>query len=203
MSIKSFAHWFQNSFWYHYKWHAVAGLCVTLFAVSFIVSLIGRERPDFSYLFAIEDQPGPAPLEAWNEFAEQRLSDSNGDGKVIVRGVGLGFNDSPAGIANRITFTALMTDDETLLMVLDESALAGFEGQADVFLPLSELGLPSEPGRPWLLRVEPPVLYRRLGIERNFYLCVKALTPEKRARSGTQTLYEQAAEFGRMLLEMS
>ena len=202
--LKRAGHWFTNVFWYHYKWHAVIALFLTLVAGYSLVSIINQERPDFTYLFAVEGRLVEAEvLDEWNQSAGDRLADVNGDGKVVVFGSPLGFDGSEYGMANRMKFTAEISSDDLLLLVVDESTLAGFEDQSDFFLPLGELGLPSDPDRLWTLRVEPPAGIRMRGVEEAFYLCVKDLPPEKRARPEIRAQYEQAAVFAGMLIEFS
>jgi len=204
MTRKEFPHWFRNTFWYHYKWHTIAILSAALMVVSFIVSMLNRELPDFSYVLAYEGVVGEISTDVWDDLARTALSDINGDGKVVLFGQALCFDDaSELGYASRVKFMTQLADDSLLLFVLDEATLRDLDRQGEDFLPLSELGLPAESDRPWLLRVEPPALLRELGVDSDFYLCIKALPPKKRDRPETQALYEQAAVFANIILETS
>ncbi|MCL2747116.1 MAG: hypothetical protein FWE59_00480 [Oscillospiraceae bacterium] len=205
MKLRQFLHWFQNTFWYHYKWHTIGvlgGIALVAFSVA---SVLGREIPDFKYILVADGFAGDTYIE-WTDLATERLADLNGDGQVIVHGMALGFSNSEMGMASRIKFQAELTNDELLVLVLDEATLTdlGYMVESgDFLMPLSDLGLPSLPDSPWLMRVDPPPSLESLGAVRDFYLCVRALTPEKRADPEIWVHYEQAIAFANMLWEMN
>ncbi len=87
--MKKVLKWLEN-FWYHYKWHT---LIIGFFAVILVVGIFQMTKktdPDISMLYA-----GPAILteqgldELERTFASVLSSDSNGDGKKIVKAVGV------------------------------------------------------------------------------------------------------------------
>ena len=199
-------YWFRNVFWYHYRWHTIGALCAVFFVVYFTVSMVTKETPDFCYMLVADELGMDLPVDEWDGPAAEILGDLNGDGKVVIYGLMLGFSNSEMGMASRVKFFAEMTNEELLLIVMDEKLIEEMGDMAatgDGLMPLADLGLPSEAGRPWLVRVEPPPLFRAIGVERDFYLFVKALTPEKRERPEVRARFEQAAKFAKMLLEMS
>ena len=203
MTLRQFSHWFENKFWYHYKWHAIGVIGAVLMLALFVTSVINRETPDFIYLLAVEDFFGELQLDEWDDPAREHLSDLNGDGRVIIQSLFLAFDDSEMGMAARVKFTAEMLNDDLILMVVDKKTLSTLRDDTGFLLDLSELGLSPPEGSPWCKRVEPPSLLRQAGVKSDFYLCVKALSPQKRARPEVQASYEQAAAFARMIFEMS
>lgn len=203
MKFKQFAHWFRNSFWYHYKWHTLGALFGVILITMMIVELANREHPDFTYVMALESVALSEQLNELDSLAEGVLKDTNGDGEVLVRGTMLGFDDrTQMGMAARIKFTAELSDSNMLLFILDEPTATQRQELIGAFLPLSELGLPSEPAYPHMLRVDDSPVFRRMGLQDNIrlYACIKALPTDERAKDDVRAAYEQAVEMVRLLI---
>ena len=201
-----FSHWFQNVFWYHYKWYFLGSLFIAVLAVFFVVTIASSSAPDFSYILALEGVEGSLPLDDWDIPAAQRLADLDGDGKVTIGSRMLGLTDSQMGMASHVVFTAELMSGDCLLMVLDEATLSRLgdaHEQSKALLALSELGLPSEADRPWLARVAPPPILRAVGYTEDCFLCIKGRSSGAASGKNAGQAYEQAALFAEMLLEMS
>lgn len=203
--MKRFAHWFMNSFWYHYKWQTVGALLVFVFIALFVRDIATRENPDFTYLLVHDDIVIDEQLTELSALAEEVLPDINGDGRVIVRGQALTFyDDGEIGMSNRIRLQAMLTDGMAVLYLLDESNADHLtDTMGEVFGPLSAWGLPSDEDCSWRLRVENCPLVRRMGFsgEEPLYVCLRDWTEDMQNDPDIAARYEAAALVVGLLLE--
>ncbi len=203
MKMKRFLHWFQNSFWFHYKWHTLGALFVGVLVILFVIDMVNKENPDFSYIVAFEGYALPDLLTGIDRSAEEVLSDINGDGKVIVSGEALGLDDSQMGVASRVKFTTMLVDANNLVFILDTPTMNMLAREENAFVPLDTLGLPVDDGNPSFLRVDQTPAFQALGLTGDFplYLCLKQLTQEQLLQPHTQAQMQQAVAFARFLLQ--
>ena len=122
---KSFKNWFENVFWYHYKWWFLAAVFVIALVVFIAVEAAGNEKYDMTVIFAqnggITEEQANIVLDAISDS----VGDLNGDGEIKLNyaSVDLTAEDGSMNGQNVTMQDRLllyMTDEECALFFLEQ-----------------------------------------------------------------------------------
>lgn len=73
-----------DNYWYHYKWHTIAGVVALLLVCLFISDTFLREKPDATIVMVSDRYFAPDETDAIRKNLEQIAWDRNGDGRVYI-----------------------------------------------------------------------------------------------------------------------
>lgn len=73
-----------DNFWYHYKWHTIAGVAVLALVAFFFRDVVLSTDPDATILFTTRTPVAQETLDALQIALEAVAPDGNGDGKVSI-----------------------------------------------------------------------------------------------------------------------
>lgn len=120
--------WFEN-YWYHFKWHTIIGVVAAIMLVSFAYDILSKEKFDSTITIVGKAYISDEQRERLCEIAEQYEVDRDGDGKVNVDVVAIGFpEDDDTGMnaqvfmAAQTRFSVEMTDGESMILIMDDYA---------------------------------------------------------------------------------
>lgn len=119
--------WFEN-YWYHYKWHTIAGLFLFTMLFVLVRDFASKERYDCTVLLASRTRVSMEQQERLAELLEQYQVDLDGDGVVNVMLSTVQFPPDDSGInaqmqmAEQVRFIAEISSGESMLMILDSYA---------------------------------------------------------------------------------
>lgn len=119
-----------DNYWYHYKWHTIAGIAILLMAVMFLRDMVFRTQPDATIIMISEEYYFTGELEELQQQLEQSAWDRNGDGKVSIQ---IDFINLPAenddgtaasqdAYATQMKLVTVVAAGLDPLYLLDESA---------------------------------------------------------------------------------
>lgn len=73
-----------ENFWYHYKWHTIAGCVALVLVVFFLKDMLFRTDPDATILMTTQQYYSQETIDAIQASLESMATDFNGDGKVSI-----------------------------------------------------------------------------------------------------------------------
>lgn len=112
--IDRFAHWLDNTFWFHYKWYYFFGVFVAVLLIASVISFVTKVTPDWTvtYVHTGSADPDPSALKA---LFSRSVTDESGNGKIQ-----LDFQEySGSGELGRMDILGLARDSAHILYVLD------------------------------------------------------------------------------------
>lgn len=128
---KSFKSWFENVFWYHYKWWFLAAVFVIALVVFIAVEAAGNEKYDMTVIFAqnggITEEQANIVLDAISDS----IGDLNGDGEVKLNyaSVDLTVEDrsmSQQNVTMQDRLILYMTDEECSLFFIEQDTSSAY-----------------------------------------------------------------------------
>ncbi len=165
MDDKNFKHWFQNVFWYHYKWHVVIGGIALFMAIAFIHDVATNTQPDFQVIIASTNPIADDQMSEINQTLQDAVGDVNGDGKSYSYVVPISLNESDQmGYASTMKLSTLLSDDSIVLYVMDKVTADDYRPKG-LFEPLENLGLTGTDGDEYYIRVDSLPVFERAGLK--------------------------------------
>lgn len=156
--------WFENIFWYHYKWHFLIGVFVLAVTVFITAESLATAEDDFTVIIgSTQYTVADKDVEQLLEVVGQSVGDLNGDGKVNIGCLAVNMSDSyddPSGgfagvqsqFAGESSYTRMMlylSQEENSLFLLDKEladqfcAIEFFEDE------LSDYGITPDADNPY------------------------------------------------------
>lgn len=74
----------RENYWYHYKWHTIAGIVGIFLLVFFIKDMFFRTKPDATIVVVNSSYITAEALEGLSAALQEHTTDLNGDGKIII-----------------------------------------------------------------------------------------------------------------------
>lgn len=115
--------WFEN-YWYHYKWHTIAGLFILFMAVTLIRDMVTREKYDAEMMMTGQAYVDYTVSERMSLLLSQYAEDYDKNGEINV---GIFANTFPADAAQAEMMMAAQTklmaelsDGRSMVMILDD-----------------------------------------------------------------------------------
>lgn len=172
-----FRHWFVNSFWYHYKWPVLIVVVILAIVVYITADAARQENYDAMVVVASKTYMTQDDLEELTELFESAIDDRDGDGDVSVylQIVYMGSGDLAEDSQERMLL--YLTDSDYVIFLMDGTTASTYANEAVGYFndPLSDYGLESINGNPYLMDLTENPLLNRLGLE-NIYLGIMDYT---------------------------
>lgn len=128
-----FKYWFTNVFWFHYKWPTIVIILAGAMLTSIIYSAVTNTEADFSFVFAVECEIDPEyAIELENEILKL-VKEYTGKEKAKIDFTVLQIDPtSDMGMANIMLLSLQMSNDSTLLFILQDTLIEDMlEGESD------------------------------------------------------------------------
>ena len=77
--IRAFKNWWDNTLWYHYKWHIIAGLFVVFCILYTVISDIGSVDPDYCVAYVGNSTNTEIVEQVMSESFKDEIKDLNED----------------------------------------------------------------------------------------------------------------------------
>jgi|GEM_PF-2341680 len=112
-----------QNFWYHHKWHTIAGVFAVFVSVVLLVQCMNTPNPDYSIIIAIDKTLPMGYTARLEEAFKPYGEDLNGDGQVIVQFIDCSTEEktSQMGSGRMSKFMAEMAGGEVILIIVDRS----------------------------------------------------------------------------------
>lgn len=123
---KSFKNWFENVFWYHYKWWFLAGVFAVALIIFIAAEAAGNEKYDMTVVFAQNGGMTEEQAQTVLDSIADSIGDLNGDGEIKLSYVSVDLS-MENGSMNGQTVTMqdrlilYMTDEECSLFFIENS----------------------------------------------------------------------------------
>ena len=184
----NFRHWFENVFWYHYKWIAL-GILFGIFVFGiFIYEMVTRVEGDVNYLVVSLDYMAVDRTEVINGVFKEKVGDINGDG---TPGYFYDLVNANGGEIDKVKLQSAFTETSYRLYLLKGGAYELMEALTeDVFWEdLSAHGFETVPEKPYLAELSGAPLLTEAGLDDEpFYAMVRSLSLD-----GSNKKYEEIA----------
>ena len=134
--------WFEN-YWYHYKWHTIAGLFILFVAVSLLHDLVTKEKYDAEMMITGQQYVDYTVSERLGLLLSQYAEDYDGNGEINI---GVFSNEFPTDsaqvemmMAAQTRLMAELSDGLSMVMVLDNYTydLINNSSEGDFFADIS------------------------------------------------------------------
>lgn len=121
---KTFKEKVQN-YWYHFKWHTIAAISLTVVIAIMVTQCATREKYDFITVLFTYTSVMDGQAQNVEEYLEQYASDIDGDGKVNVQVVNCSFNaENGSAQMARLSLTKLQSmiaaEPKAILFIFDD-----------------------------------------------------------------------------------
>lgn len=115
--------WFEN-YWYHYKWHTIAGLFLLFVIVTFVADMLGKEVYDTEVSVNCKTAISYEQSDQMSRLLSQYATDYDGNGEVNV-GVNLNVfppneTDAQMMMAAQVKFAAEVSEGNSMIMIMDD-----------------------------------------------------------------------------------
>lgn len=191
-----------ENFWYHYKWHTIAFIAVTVVLSVLIAQMVKKNDPDYFIIFATQNYVPSTATDKIKAELETYGRDIDGDGKVEVMFDSIWFanNDHQTGMANQMKFVAHLSAVDSVFFILDKQSyeqLIAIHEKDDYkfFAPIeADVDGIEDDGRLWNwkyseLRKDPNLK----GLPDDLYFGVRDISDS--SRKGTKEMYEQSIQL--------
>lgn len=74
----------HENFWYHYKWHTIAGVFAAFMLIFFVKDTVFRLRPDATVVIVTNSYLVDGEIENLSSVLEGYATDFNGDKKIVI-----------------------------------------------------------------------------------------------------------------------
>ncbi|MDD3692390.1 MAG: hypothetical protein PHX02_00590 [Oscillospiraceae bacterium] len=197
---------FEN-YWYHYKWHTIAAVAISIVLTVMIWQLVTRDDPDYRLVIATDSYFSQQAVDKLEAAFEAYGRDIDGDGKVEVFAEVLTLGgDMQYGMANKTKLIAHLTAADTMFFAFDKKTLEeniksqekdGFKFFAPIDVEVD--GLEDE-GRYWNWKNSPLRDDKAMeGTPKDLYFGVRSISGTSDKKSSKE-LHEQSMELLRAFL---
>jgi len=160
-----FSHWFENVFWYHYKWYLIISIAVLATAAFFIHDALMRTTPDFQFVVVSNNFVSNGSIAELTDLASEVFRDAGSGRPSDSLGHGLHLSaEGQFGIAAYSKLATMLLDDDMRFFIFDADLLEHFFNEPDGFYDLGALGFRAVEGKPWLADVSGLPLMERIGL---------------------------------------
>lgn len=121
---QSFKYWFENVFWFHYRWAFLGVVFVIALIVFISVESSGNETYDMTLIFAQEGEIAESQARKVMDAVSESIGDLDGDGKVRLNFVSIDLD----AVANTNGQTVSLGERLMLYMVDEENSLFFING---------------------------------------------------------------------------
>ena len=172
-----FQHWFVNSFWYHYKWPVLVVIVIVVIVLYITADAISQDNYDGMIVVASKSYMTEDNLEGLTEVLEGAIDDVNGDGKVNVYCQIVYMGDGDLAEDSQERMLLYLSDSDYVLYLMDGSTASTYANEQVGYFndPLSDYGLESINGNPYLMNLTENALLLSEGLE-NMYLGIMDYT---------------------------
>lgn len=196
-----------DNYWYHYKWHTIVVIAISIVLTVMIWQLVTRDNPDYRLVIATNSYVPQQAADTLEAAFEEYGRDIDGDGKVemSVEVIMLG-GDMQYGMANQTKLIAHLSTADVMLFAFDKKTLEdnikarekdGFKFFAPIDVEVD--GLEDE-GRYWNWKDSPLQDDKVMeGMPKDLYFGVRSISGTSDKKS-SKKLYDQSMELLRAFL---
>jgi hypothetical protein len=172
---KDFKYWFENVFWYHYKWWALAAVFVIAMVVFITVESCGQEHYDMTVVFVQDGDISTDQAQSVLDAISGSVGDLDGNGEVKLNYVSINVGDSSENSSSSGTYGAqTVSNEDRILMYLTDSDNALFfvnEAVSESYCALgyfddalSDYGISTQEGDPYRVYVSDSDAFENAGM---------------------------------------
>lgn len=120
------------NFWFHNKLFVIFGTIITVLMVVFVAQCAGRVDSDLDIVYFSYTPCFDAEIMQMEEYFEQYIEDSNGDGEVKVNIINCSFSNEAADLEYKNTMlqkmqSTLAANEKALLYITDGESMKYFD----------------------------------------------------------------------------
>lgn len=166
---KGFRNWFENVFWYHYKWWFLGAVFLVALIVFIGIESAGNEDYDMTVVFAQSDSISRQQAETVLDAISESVGDLDGNGEVNLNyvSVGLGMSYSQMtsqGVSMQDMLMLYMVDSECSLFFIDDEISMAYCAMGYFEDKLSDYGIETAPDDPLRVSVANTQVFRDAGL---------------------------------------
>ena len=163
MKKKEFQSWFENYFWYHYKWWLLVGVLVIAVIVFIGLEGAGKVEYDMTVVFLQDGELTDVQAHTVLESIAGSVGDLNGDGELR-----LDYVCASPGEQDRLMLC--LTDEENALFFVTEALSETFCSNGYFEDALSDYGIETPEGDPLRVYVSGSEIFQAAGLQdANYY----------------------------------
>lgn len=162
---EGFKSWFENVYWFHYRWPTLAGVVVIAVALFLVLDSVNKVHYDLSIVVASKDTIADSAFDEINKVVSDAVGDLNGNGKTEIQFVVLSMGDDDIGIANQQRIYLCLSDTQYVIYLLDESNSSLFTApELEYFDPLSDYEITPDTDNEYRKSLADVPLFKRAGL---------------------------------------
>ena len=171
---RSFRDWFDNVFWYHYKWYFLAAVFVLAVVIFIITDSPGKENYDMTVVFVQSGDVAESQAAAVLDGIADAVGDVNGDGEVKLNYAYVNMGESSAdkgasGYSPTDQLLVYLTGDEYALFIMD-AEISNECCQANYFEDvLADYGIDTPEDDPYRVYLSDTGLMKKAGLDNRDY----------------------------------
>lgn len=147
---KDFKNWFDNVFWYHYKWWFLGAVFLIALIVFIAVESAGNEDYDMTVIFAQDGDVSEQQAQIVLDAISDSVGDLNGDGKTLLNYQSVNFSGEVSqGFTMQDRLILYMTDEECALFIIENEASANYCAMGYFEDRLSDYGISTPEDDPY------------------------------------------------------
>ena len=189
---RSFRNWFENVFWYHYKWYFLAAVFVLAVVIFICIDSPGTENYDMTVVFAQDGDVAESQAAVILNGIADAVGDVNGDGEIKLNYAYINLGESSAddgasGYSSTDQLLIYLTGEEYTLFIMDDKvsneccAAEYFEDA------LANYGIETPEDDPYRVSISDTGLMKEAGLDtRDYYgLIMDWTTVDKGSQENT------------------
>jgi len=170
--------WFENVFWYHYKWWFLLGVFLLAVAIFITVEALSTEKTDFTVVIGVSGEVHDEDVAPLLDVVGRAVGDLDGNGRVNVGYIAVDLSEltmdstktypalssAGSGESNQTRMMLYLATEDYPLFLLDEEtsrdycALDFFDDRLESF------GIAADPENPYRVSLEETGAVRGTGL---------------------------------------
>jgi len=198
--VAKFMYWFENYFWYHYKWHTIIIGTLTAICLYLVISFVTAVGDDISVVICAECGMDSSNATEINSLIEENGIDVNGDGRVLGHAVLLPMMNPEQIQTHSAKIVAMSMQDEIVLYIYDLATIKEY-GYDSFFEPLSTFGLEEYSNDGYKINITDCPIIKRSGLNAELYATIKVVPESYESDEHIRRAYECAVKVLKAILE--
>lgn len=166
---KSFKYWFENVFWFHYRWLFLGVVFVIALIVFISIESSGNENYDMTLVFAQEGEIAESQAKKVMDAVSESIGDLDGDGAVrlnfasIDLGAVANTNGRTVSLGERLML--YMVDEDNTLFFINGDTSESYCAMGYFDDELSNYGIETEEGDPYRVYISDTEVFADAGLQ--------------------------------------
>lgn len=173
---KSFKVWFEEVFWYHYKWPFLLGVFFVALIIFIAIESSGEPEYDITVVFVQDGSIATSVTDEMADFFAEAVGDLNGDGTARAAVYSIDLSNEENGELNQQWAYLYLMDEDVVLFILDDYSSSVY-CSAGYFDPLAVYGVEPDETFSTRVQVNDTALFEQVGLDHvEFYACINDWT---------------------------